>query len=427
MRAAQLGGLAVAGALGLAALTATAPAAAKPSPTPQRSGTKPSPGGSATPTPTPTPTPTITCAPAQPVGALQTQPWAQQRLDYQRVWSLTRGAGVTVAVVDSGVDANHPQLTGHVRSVDITHTLTRDCIGHGTAVAGIIVAQDQRGRDRPLMGIAPEVNLVSVKFTNQDHTDGSDPNLAKGIREAVAQHAKVINVSVTAPDTPDLRSAVKFAQEHDAVVVAAVGNVTDRDRGTTGPAYPAQYPDVISAASLDPTGKVAQSSNTSGKVTVGAPGTQIATTWPGGYAPAEEGTSFAAAFVSGTVALIRAYHPELNYKQVESRIEATADGSVGLGSGAGMINPLEAVTALLPGEGGDSGGGTQPGAGRPVRVAARPEPDRHTRDIALVVTGVTLGVGALAAAGGVFIPMGRRRGWQPGRPTLPADAETKDT
>jgi membrane-anchored mycosin MYCP len=352
------------------------------------------------------------------VPALKTEPWAQRQLDFTRVWPLTRGRGVTVAVVDSGVDAAHPQLAGHVTSVDVTHTMTRDCIGHGTAVAGIIAAQDRRSNDLPLVGVAPGVHLISVKFTNEDHTDGPDPRLPEAIRRAVTLRAKVINVSVTAPDTAALRSAVRFAQAHDAVVVAAAGNVTDEDKGTVGPAYPAAYPDVIGVGSLNPDGSVADSSNTETKVSVSAPGKEIATTWPGGYAPSQEGTSFAAAFVSGTVALVRAYHPGLDHNQVKARIEATADGANGAGSGAGMIDPMQAVTALLPGEG--SGAGvTAPPDTRSIRVAYRRPPDRRTRSVAFLVTGVALGASALAVAGGVFIPMGRRRGWRPGRPARP--------
>jgi type VII secretion-associated serine protease mycosin len=418
MRAVKLGGLAAAGALGLAALIGTPPAAAaKPTPkTTSRSTPKntASPSHSvATPKPTPTPQPTINCTPPQAIPALHAEPWAQQRLDFTRVWNLTRGVGVTVAVVDSGVDANHVQLAGHVTSVDVTHTMTRDCIGHGTAVAGIIAAQDRRSRNLPLVGVAPGVHLVSVKFTNQDHTDGPDPNLPRAIRTAVTYKPQVINVSVTAPDTAALRSAIRFAQAHDAVVVAAAGNVTDQDKGTTGPAYPAAYPDVVGVGSLNPDGSVADSSNTGTKVSVSAPGKEVATIWPGGYAPAEEGTSFAAAYVSGTAALVRAYHPALNHKQVKSRLEATADGSAGVGSGAGMINPVLAVTALLPGEGQNSGPGV-PNKGQAIRVAYRRPPDHQTRSVALVVTGVALGASALAVAGGVFIPMGRRRGWRPG-------------
>jgi type VII secretion-associated serine protease mycosin len=412
VRAVKLGGLAAAGALGLVAFVGTPSAAAKPTPKSTPKSTA-SPSRSAA-KPPPKPTPTIACNPPQAAAALTTEPWAQKRLDFTRVWSLTRGGGVSVAVVDSGVDTTQPQLAGHVTSVDVTHTMMRDCIGHGTGVAGIIGAQDRRSRDMPFVGVAPGAHLISVKFTNEDHTDGPDPRLPQAIRTAVSLKAKVINVSVTAPDTLALRSAVRFAQAHDVVVVAAAGNVTDQDKGTVGPAYPAAYPDVIGVGSLDPNGSVADSSNTQTKVSVSAPGKEVATTWPGGYAPAEEGTSFAAAFVSGTAVLVRAYHPGLTYKQVKSRLEATADGSSGAGSGAGMINPMQAVTALLPGESSNFGVAA-PGDTRSIRVAYRRPPDRQTRSVALLVTGVALGASALAVAGGVFIPMGRRRGWRPGR------------
>jgi type VII secretion-associated serine protease mycosin len=418
VRAVKLGGLAVAGALGLVAFTGAPPAVAvKPTPKTTSRSTAPS--------RSPAQSTPIQCNPPQAVAALTTVPWAQQRLDFSRVWSLTKGKGVTVAVVDSGVDVTQSQLAGHVTSVDVTHTNTTDCIGHGTAVAGIIAAQDRRSHNMPLVGVAPDVRLLSVKFTNAEHSEGADPNLAKAIRTAAELKAKVINVSVTAPDTPELKSAVRYAQSRDAVVVAAAGNVTDQDRGTVGPAYPAAYPDVIGVGSLGPDGAVADSSNTVTKVSVSAPGKEIATTWPGGYAPNEEGTSFAAAFVSGTAALVRAYHPKLNYKQVKARIEATADGSVGIGSGAGMINPMQAVTALLPGEDSASGGAppgaTQPGSGQAIRVAYRKPPDRQTRSVALAVTGAALGAAVVAVAAGVFVPMGRRRGWQPGRRSIDAN------
>jgi membrane-anchored mycosin MYCP len=412
MRAVKLGGLAAAGALVTAAVAGVPPAAAiKPTPTPTPRATASPSHSAAKPPP-----PRVECNPPKAVAALKTEPWAQQRLDFTRIWNLTRGNGVTVAIVDSGVDATQPQLAGHVSSVDLTHTMPRDCIGHGTAVAGIIVAQDRRSHDVPFVGVAPGVHLISVKFTNEDHSEGADPNLPRAIREAVTLNAKVINVSVTSPDTSSLRSAVRYAQAHDAVVVAAAGNVKDEDKGTVGPAYPAAYADVVAVGSLNPDGTIADSSNTETKVSVSAPGKEVATTWPGGYAPNEEGTSFAAAFVSGTAALVRARHPNLDYKQVKSRMEATADGSVGPGSGAGMINPFLAVTALLPGE--DTGSGTTTtGGAQPIRIAYRRPTDRQTRSTALLVTGIALGASALAVAAGVFIPMGRRRGWRPGRTT----------
>lgn len=120
MRAVKLGGLAAAGALGLAAFVGTPSAAAKPTPKSTPKSTA-SPSRSAA-KPPPKPTPTIACNPPQAAAALTTEPWAQKRLDFTRVWTLTRGSGVSVAVVDSGVDTTQPQLAGHVTSVDVTHT-----------------------------------------------------------------------------------------------------------------------------------------------------------------------------------------------------------------------------------------------------------------------------------------------------------------
>lgn len=428
MSAVRTGGLAVAGAIVLGSLTA-APAAFALNPTP-RTTHRPAPSRSvvtrtitSTPKPPPTPSPTITCAPAQGALSLKTEPWAQQRLGFTDAWKLTRGGGVSVAVVDSGVDATHEQLAGHVTSVDLTHTVARDCVGHGTAVAGIIAAQDMRSQNIPFVGVAPDAHIISVKFTNQEQTQGADPLLPKAIREAADLGAKVINVSVTAPDTAALRSAVRYAQQHDAVIVAAAGNVTNDQKGTEGPAYPAQYPGVLSVGSLAYDGTVADSSNTVTRVGVSAPGTQISTTWPGGYAPSVEGTSFASAFVSGTAALVRARHPGLSYKQVEHRIIATADGSAGRGSGAGMINPMQAVSALLPEENGRAATGA-PAQAQPIRIAYRRPPDHRTLSIAFAVTGIALGTSLVAVAGGVLIPMGRRRGWRPGHVRIDSDDRT---
>ncbi|MCO5985077.1 S8 family serine peptidase [Actinoallomurus spadix] len=429
---------AVAGALTIASLTSvqTALALGKPTagptskssprPTVTKSVTKsvtvtPTPKATRT-SPTPAPRPSVTCNPDLGVPSLNAEPWAQKRLDFTRAWKLTRGKGVTVAVVDSGVDATQRQLSGRVALVDVSNTIKRDCLGHGTAVAGIIGARDMRDRNMPFVGVAPEANLISVKFTNQMTTTGTDPHLAKAIREAADLKAKVINVSVQAPDSPALRAAVKYAQARDAVIVAAAGNVQGNGGAAAGAAYPAEYPGVISVGSLNEDGTVADSSNVTTRVSVAAPGKNLATTWPGGYAPAEEGTSFASAFVSGTVALVRAYHPDLDHQQVKQRIEATADGSVGTGSGAGMINPMLAVSALLPGEQHHSVSPAPAVPARPVQVAYRRPPDRRTRSVALTIAGVALAGAAVVVAGGVLIPMGRRRNWQPGSR---AEASTK--
>jgi membrane-anchored mycosin MYCP len=346
-------------------------------------------------------------------------PWPQQRFDYDRLWKVTKGTGVTVAVVDTGVDDAHPQLAGRVTSVDVTKSGAQDCIGHGTEVTGIIAAKDMRGQNRPFTGIAPEVKILSVKYTNEEHSGGADPNLAKAIRTAAgAKGVKIINVSSTSPDSPALRSAVEFAQSRDILVVAAAGNVTDQEQGKEVPAYPAGYNGVVGVAAADQSGQISNFSNERTQIAVAAPGKAVPTTWPGGaYSPAAEGTSFAAPFVSGLAALVRAHLPKLNYQQVANRILVTAEGTSGAGSGRGMVNPEDAVTAEIS----DSAPPTAPPTvpAQAVRIDPPAPADTRTRGIALAITfGALLAAGLVAIVGSV-VPMGRRRGWKPSRADLP--------
>ncbi len=110
------------------------------------------------------PRPATGCPPQLGERRLTRQPWAQSALDITGAWAASRGRGVTVAVVDSGVDYS-PQLAGRVTEIDLTGQGPRDCVGHGTAVASIIAASDARGRDVPFYGVAPDARILSVKVT----------------------------------------------------------------------------------------------------------------------------------------------------------------------------------------------------------------------------------------------------------------------
>jgi type VII secretion-associated serine protease mycosin len=341
------------------------------------------------------------------------EPWAQRRLDIKNVWRITRGAGVRVAVVDSGVDYQHPQIQIS-KFIDVTHTGYRDCVGHGTAVAGIIAGRYLAGV--PFHGVAPEVQLISVKQSNAE--DGEVANLVKGIKEAVDRKADVINVSVRAADHPDLKAVIQYALSRDIVVVAAAGNIT-KDDGPAEPAYPAAYDGVLAVGSATEDGRRADSSNTATPVGVLGPGVDITAPWTGkSYMRGLEGTSFATPYVAGVAALVRARFPKLDQAQVRQRIVATADGSVGTGTGAGMVNPLMAVTATLA----DDAAGAPVVAAPPPSplpqgiIAKVPEPDEHATNISLLVTAGALGVAGAAAAGALLIPLGRRRRWRAGRP-----------
>jgi subtilisin family serine protease len=303
-------------------------------------------------------------------------------------------------------------LRGHVEAFDVTEKGPGDCVGHGTQVAGIIGAQDQRSQGVPFLGVAPEARIISVKMAVAARDN--DPRwVGEAIRKAADLGAQVINVSSQTPDIAPLRSAVKYAQEKkDVLIVAAAGNITDQKQ-TPQKAYPAAYPGVVSVGALNQNGTLATFSNAVTPVTVTAPGQAIISTYPGGYIGGQDGdgTSLAAPFVAGTAALVRSYNRRLNYLQVKERIEKTADGGTQQGTGSGVVNPLNAVTSV------DAGAGSGPAGGQRTRVEiARPaEGDRTGRTIALSIGGATLVVAVGVAIAGVAIPAGRRRGWRPDR------------
>jgi membrane-anchored mycosin MYCP len=356
----------------------------------------------------------------QPASAITVEPWPQRRLDFEQAWPITRGRGVTVAVVDSGINANHPQLKGKIAaSFDASGTTTDDCLGHGTEVAGIIGGADMRNRNVPFVGVAPQAKLLNVKFASNESTQDNSL-LPKAITWAAEHGAKVINVSSAAPDTPELRTAVLTAQKRDALIVAAAGNVAQDQRGKESAAYPASYKGVLSVAAVDEAGTIADFSNIKSRIDVSAPGQNVISTLGDGYAGGLQGTSFGAPYAAGVAALVRAKHPELKYQQVVNRILITAEGGNGQGSGYGMISPLQAVSALVDPN-------AQPGTAqaRPLSGSvpiAKPEPvDHRTRNIGLGVAGGALALTLFVALGGAVIPLGRKRGWKPGRAVIPAE------
>jgi membrane-anchored mycosin MYCP len=395
-----------------AAVVATKPAS-KPKPPAKQSSPPPSqPSRSAQPTvPTPVaiePQPTQNCpGPGQVSSKVTSVPWAQEALDWSSVWPLTEGAGVTVAVVDSGV-AYSPQLAGKVTAVDLTGTGYGDCYGHGTDVAGIIAASDMQAQGNPFEGVAPDARILSIKVQNQESS--SSAPLALAITDAALEGAQVINVSITTRSTPALRAAVALALSKGAVIVAAGGN--DSQETGHGPFYPASYPGVLSVGAVGPDGSRASFSDLSSNVAVTAPGENVVSTTPGGY-EVDNGTSFATAFVSGVAALVRSRYPNMSGAEVVKRIEETADGNTGPGTGNGLVNPLLAVTAILAPTVAQSPLPTP--RPRPVSVERAPLPDVAARTTAMEVVAGTLGVAALVAIGAVVIRGGRRRRWRAGR------------
>ena len=365
---------------------------------------------------------TAMCRPP-PVRSEPAVPWAQQLLAPERTWSTTRGAGVAVAVVDTGVDATTPQLAGAVApGVDTSGTATgaadTDCLGHGTFVAGIIAARPVAGTG--FAGVAPAATILPIRdTTTEDH--GSATSMARGIRAAADAGAQVINVSAsTNSDDPALRAAVVHAQQRDCLMVAAAAN--NAERGNPTP-YPASYPGVLAVGAIDHTGVPAKFSQTGGFLGLVAPGVDVVSTGPGGPGQWQQsGTSFATPFVSGAAALVRSYRPELSAAEVAERLEATATRPAAPvpdpAMGWGTVNPYAAVTAVLSGdrERGRSRG--EPPAAAADRPAERPG---TARVVLLCATG-TGGLVCLAVIGAAISPAAGRR-WRRRRTTVVDSAE----
>ncbi|GAB1691049.1 type VII secretion-associated serine protease mycosin [Krasilnikovia sp. M28-CT-15] len=352
------------------------------------------------------------CSPAARV-TFTGQPWAQRRLTPQRAWMLTRGAGVTVAVIDSGVDPSVPQLAGHVGAG--ANLVARgpgdvDCVAHGTFVAGIIAARPVAGV--PFAGIAPDARILPLRQT-VNGADGSVKLLAAAIRKAVQGGATVVNVSLSAyASSPELEAAVRDAIRHDVLVVAATGN--RGDNGNPRP-FPASLPGVLAVGALDEKGAVPKSSGTGPFVSLVAPGVDVVSLGRGGPGHLRgSGTSFAAPFVAGVAALVRARYPRLSAVQVKHRLEVTADHpATALPDptfGYGVVNPMAAVSTVLAEESGPAPRGPVP---QVVSLGRPPPPGSPGSGVGLAALAVTV----LLAAGGALVRTvavaGRRRGWRP--------------
>ncbi|MFB9237002.1 type VII secretion-associated serine protease mycosin [Plantactinospora siamensis] len=346
-------------------------------------------------------------------------PWTQRRYPPEPLATLATGRGVTVAVIDSGVDGAHPQLAGRVLAgadfLDPGGDGRRDCTGHGTAVASIIAARPRAGT--PLRGLAPDVRILPVRVSELQSVDGresgrtaSPERFAEAIRWSVEHGADVLNMSVVLyTDVPAVRRAVGYAVAHGAVVVAAAGNL--HEAGDPRP-YPAAYPGVIGVGAIGPDGRRAPYSQVGPYVDLVAPGSEVlaATTRHG--TGRHDGTSYATPFVSATAALVRQYRPTLSAALVGERLRAAADPAPesGAGYGGGVLNPERAITERPA----DPRWTGAPAAALPE--AGRPDADRavrrdRARGRALLVSGIAA-LAALVAVGAAMVaPRGRRRRW----------------
>jgi type VII secretion-associated serine protease mycosin len=307
------------------------------------------------------------CPPAR-ADVVRDAQWHIDDLRLPAAWRLSRGAGVTIAVLDTGVDPRATSLRGKVKTgPDLVKSGARRGDRywgrHGTDIATIAAGTGPRsGAPTAILGVAPEARILSVRVIAEDEDPefgevGSIDGVARAIRYAVDHGAEVINMSFGAggfdaePGEPEERAAVRYALARGVVLVASAGNEGDPKsrprRGRNRAGFPAGYAGVIAVAAVRRDHTVASFSSRHTYVTLGAPGVDIVGRADATFYYVGEGTSQAAAVVSGTVALIRARHPKLSPAQIQRLLVDTASsrprGGHSGAIGFGVVNPLGAL------------------------------------------------------------------------------------
>ncbi|WP_424536159.1 S8 family serine peptidase [Sphaerisporangium viridialbum] len=284
----------------------------------------------------------LLAAPVRADGVRDQQRWVLDALNAEQAWQVTRGVGVTVAVVDSAVDPKAPVLKGKVTvAPDMRASVFDDGpppVGpHGTAMASLIAGS---GHDGGLIGVAPGARILSVPVISEDEPeyeliepdDGlglpSESPLSRALRYATDHGAKVISMSLGEYATQRAdRQAVAYALARGVVLVAAVGNDGDseyaRKNGTTFWSFPAGYAGVIGVGAVDRQGKATGFSSDNLSVLVGAPGVGVPAAVPGGGYRQMEGSSASTALVAGVAALIKAKYPNLSPDLVARALTST--------------------------------------------------------------------------------------------------------
>jgi type VII secretion-associated serine protease mycosin len=275
-------------------------------------------------------------------------------------WNTTRGAGVTIAIIDTGVDSSHPDLAGAVTggadfsglgAANGQTPVGIDGSSHGTMVASLAAARGSGSGG--VIGVAPAASILAISIGFGEGATSSDDQIANAVTWAVDNGADVINMSLTRntlewPTSWD--TAFLYAAEHDVVVVAAAGN---RGSGTSVVGAPATMPGVLAVGGVSRTGTASWDASSQG-ITIGisAPSEQLVGAIPGGGHALWDGTSGATPIVAGVVALVRAAHPKLDAANVINRIISTAKpaGADGVDPiyGYGLLDAAAAVSANIP-------------------------------------------------------------------------------
>jgi len=259
--------------------------------------------------------------PIVPNDALYSQyQWNLPSIHTEQGWNWTKGSEqVTIAVLDTGVQLDHPDLVGKVTEGYnvVGDGPPDDDVGHGTHVAGVISAAVNNREG--VAGMSWYNKVMPIKVLDGSGT-GTTYSVAEGLIWAVDHGAKVINMSLGNYASAEfLHDAIRYAYDHDVVLIAASGN-DDTDR----PGFPAAYPEVFAVAATSENGEKASFSNYGDYIDVAAPGDNIPSTYPGNQYAALSGTSMASPHVAALAGLIRTINPELSNEEVMTIMRETA-------------------------------------------------------------------------------------------------------
>ncbi|WP_298818629.1 S8 family peptidase [Chloroflexus sp.] len=284
-----------------------------------------------------------------PNDTLREQQWALGTIGAYEAWNITTGGSIVIAVIDTGIDAGHPELSGRILSgfnAITGNTDTTDDNGHGTAVAGLIAAAGDNGIG--ISGICWGCMILPVKacFRNGRCRDSS---VISAIRWATDNGARIINLSLGGTiNSPALQDAVRYATERGVLIIAASGN--ERTEGN-GPSYPAAYPETVAVGATGYSDEVTSFSNTGPYLDLVAPGVDIVTTLPGSNYAIANGTSFASPLVAGAAALVMTVRPDLSSHDIRCILSISADDRGAPGHddeyGYGRLNVFAAAQTAM--------------------------------------------------------------------------------
>jgi hypothetical protein len=263
------------------------------------------------------------------------------KLNLTEVHRLVRGTNIPIAVIDSQIDAMHPDLAGVIAgSYDAAGTQEQPH-AHGTGMAGAI------GSHQKLIGVAPGAQITAIRaFSSKASTAESTTfNILKGLDYAMSNNVRIVNMSFAGPNDPSLERALKTASDKGLILIAAAGNAGPK----SPPLYPAANPNVIAVTATDENNKVFSGANRGKHVAIAAPGVDILVPAPEGTYQLTTGTSVATAHISGVVALLLERNPKLTAADVR-RILTQSAKKLGPPNdyGAGLVDPGKALELATP-------------------------------------------------------------------------------